>query len=118
MVFHNLSGYDSHLFIKNHGVSECNINCISDNEEMYINFNKEIVVDTYTNNYGEQKYVKREIRFINNFKFIASGLDKFVSNLDKNSFQNTSKFYDGRQFNLLSRKGVCICMIFWIHLKD
>ena len=33
VVFHNLSGYDGHLFIKNLGVSEGNINCIPNNEE-------------------------------------------------------------------------------------
>ena len=36
VVFHNLSGYDSHLFIKNLGVTEGNINCIPNNEEKYI----------------------------------------------------------------------------------
>ena len=36
VVFHNLSGYDSHLFIKNLGFSERNINCIPNNEERYI----------------------------------------------------------------------------------
>ena len=38
VVFHNLSGYDSHLFIKNLGFSEGNINCIPNNEEKYISF--------------------------------------------------------------------------------
>ena len=33
VVFHNLSGYDSHLFIKNLGFSEGNIDCIPNNEE-------------------------------------------------------------------------------------
>ena len=40
VVFHNLSGYDSHLFIKNLGFSEGNIDCISNNEERYISFTK------------------------------------------------------------------------------
>ena len=38
VVFHNLSGYDSYLFIKNLGFSEGNINCIPNNEEKYISF--------------------------------------------------------------------------------
>ena len=33
VVFHNLSGYDSHLFIKALGNSEGNISCIPNNEE-------------------------------------------------------------------------------------
>ena len=45
VIFHNLSGYDSHLFIKNLGVSEGPINCIP--KEKYISFTKRIVVDTF-----------------------------------------------------------------------
>ena len=33
IVFHNLSGYDSHLFIKTLGSSEGDISCIPSNEE-------------------------------------------------------------------------------------
>ena len=47
VIFHNLSGYDAHLFVKNLGVSEGNIKCIPNNEEKYISFSKEIVVDAY-----------------------------------------------------------------------
>ena len=45
VIFHNLSGYDAHLFVKNLGKSEGNIKCIPNNEEKYISFSKEIVVD-------------------------------------------------------------------------
>ena len=44
VIFHNLSGYDSHLFVKNLGVKEGNIDCIPKNEEIYISFSKEVVV--------------------------------------------------------------------------
>ena len=40
VVFHNLSGYDSHLFIKHLGLSDGNIDCIPNNEEKYISFSK------------------------------------------------------------------------------
>ena len=36
VVFHNLSGYDNHLFIKTLGNSEGDISCIPNNEENYI----------------------------------------------------------------------------------
>ena len=49
---------------------------------------------------------KQQLRFIDSFKFMASSLDKLVSNLDKSSFQNTSKLYQGERLNLLLRKGV------------
>ena len=106
VVFHNLSGYDSHLFIKNLGVTEGNINCIPNNEEKYISFSKDIVVGEYTNKNGKVITIKQQLRFIDSFKFMPSSLDKLVENLDKNCCVNTSKFYKGKQLSLLMRKGV------------
>ena len=90
-IFHNLTGYDSHIFIKNLGVSERSamgskipglINCIPNNEEKYISFTKDIEVNRFMEKdekTGEDKevIVKREIRFIDSFKFMASSLCKF-----------------------------------------
>ena len=106
VIFHNLSGYDSHLFIKNLGKSEGKIDCIPNNEEKYISFTKQILVDTFMNEKGEEKEVKRDIRFIDSFKFMAASLDSLVKNLPKESFNNILKFYEGDQLNLLLRKGV------------
>ena len=106
VIFHNLSGYDSHLFIKNLGKSEGKINCIPNNEEKYISFTKQILVDTFTDEEGEEKEVKRDIRFIDSFKFMAASLDSLVKNLPKESFKNLTEFYKGDQLNLLLRKGV------------
>ena len=47
VIFHNLTGYDSHIFIKNLGVTEGLINCIPNNEEKYISFTKDIEVDRF-----------------------------------------------------------------------
>ena len=47
VIFHNLSGYDAHLFVKNLGKTEGNIKCIPNNEEKYISFSKDIVVGEY-----------------------------------------------------------------------
>ena len=106
VVFHNLSGYDSHLFIKNIGVTEGNINCIPNNEEKYISFSKDIVVGEYTNKNGKVIAVKQQLRFIDSYKFMPSSLDKLVENLDKHCCVNTGKFYKGKQLSLLMRKGV------------
>ena len=106
VMFHNLSGYDSHLFIKNLGVTEGNINCIPNNEEKYISFSKDIVVGEYTNKNGKVIAVKQQLRFVDSFKFMPSSLDKLVENLDKNCCVNTGKFYKGKQLSLLMRKGV------------
>ena len=106
VIFHNLSGYDSHLFIKNLGVTEGPISCIPNNEEKYISFTKQIVVDSFTNKEGNEVDVKRELRFIDSFKFMASSLDSLVNNLGKNNFNNLKQFYEGEQLDLLLRKGV------------
>ena len=58
VFFHNLSGYDSHLFIKKIGCSinkKENIKCIPNNEEKYISFTKTIITGQYTNKKGEVK---------------------------------------------------------------
>ena len=114
VVFHNLSGYDSHLFIKNLGFSEGNIDCIPNNEERYISFTKEIEIGSYDkvviNEQGETgletKPLHHEIRFIDSFKFMARSLDKLVNNLPKDDFNNLKRHYTGEKFNLLTRKGV------------
>ena len=67
VVFHNLSGYDSHLFIKNLGFSQGNIDCIPNNEERYIGFTKSIEVGHYTSKEGENKPLHHKIRFIDSF---------------------------------------------------
>ena len=57
VFFHNLEGYDSHLFIKNLGVSEGNINCIPKTEEKYISFSKNIEVDNFRDKKKVEKLV-------------------------------------------------------------
>ena len=106
VVFHNLSGYDSHLFIKNLGFSEGNIDCIPNNEERYISFTKKIQVDSYVNKKGETIALHHQIRFIDSFKFMAASLDNLVNNLPKDDFNNLKRHYTGENFNLLTRKGV------------
>lgn len=103
VIFHNLSGYDSHLFIKNLGVSEGNISCIPNNEEKYISFTKQIIVDSFKVD-GVEKYVKRDLRFIDSYKFMTSSLDSLVKNLEKDKFFNMAIHFDHKQLNLLLRK--------------
>ena len=106
VVFHNLSGYDSHLFIKNLGFSAGNIDCIPNNEERYISFTKRIQVDSYRSKKGETKPLHHQIRFIDSFKFMATSLDKLVNNLPKDAFNNVKLHYAEDKLSLLTRKGV------------
>ena len=88
VIFHNLSGYDSHLFIKTFGNSEGDISCIANNEENYISFTKQVIVDKFVNEEGKEVYVKRELRFIDSLIFMASSLRKLSSNLKFDQFVN------------------------------
>ena len=106
VVFHNLSWYDSHLFIKNLGFSEGNIDCIPNNEEKYISFTQKIQVGSYTNKQGETKPLNHAIRFIDSFKFMATSLDKLVNNLTKDAFNNVKRYYAEDKLDILARKGV------------
>ena len=105
VIFHNLSGYDAHLFVKNLGRTEGNIKCIPNNEEKYISFSKEIVVGEYKNKKGEKVEVKHEIRFLDSFKFMASSLESLVGNLGLEKLIQTKKEF-GTRFELISRKGI------------
>ena len=107
VIFHNLSGYDAHLFVKNLGTTEGNIKCIPNNEEKYISFSKEIVVGEYEKD-GKKHEIKHEIRFLDSFKFMASSLDSLAGNLSKSDL---SKFIHLKnefeeKYELLAKKGI------------
>ena len=77
VIFHNLSGYASPLFNTNLGTTGGNILCIPNNEEKYISFTKQTIVDTFSKD-GKDIDVKRDIRFIDSFRFMNSGLSLLV----------------------------------------
>ena len=108
VFFHNLSGYDSHLFIKKLGSSDEkeNIDCIPNNEEKYISFSKNIKVGQYkdkTTKELKDKFFK--IRFLDSFKFMSSSLETLVNNLPKDAFNNLEKYHTGEKAELIKRKG-------------
>ena len=105
-VFHNLSGYDSHLFINNWDISEGDISCIPNNEVNNITFTKQVIVNKFVYKEGTQINVKHELSFIDSLKFMASILDKLSSILKIDQFVNLQKYYSGNQLSLLFRKGV------------
>lgn len=94
VVFHNLSGYDSHLFIKQLAKSGTgSIHCIPHNKKKYISFN--------------EKIGKYSLRFIDSFKFMSTSLQKLVNNLQPNQFKILPKFiHTPDMMKLLTRKGV------------
>ena len=72
VVFHNLSGYGAHLFIKELGSKSSNIEVIAKNKEDYITFSVDVAVDRYVDKNCDEKDKFIELRFIYSFKFMAS----------------------------------------------
>ena len=107
VFFHNLSGYDSHLFIKKLGSPDEkeNIDCIPNNEEKYISFSKTIKTGYYTNKKGEIKDKTFKIVFKDSLKFMSSSLEALVNNLPKDAFKNLLKYFTPEKAELLKQKG-------------
>ena len=107
VFFHNLSGYDSHLFIKKLGSPDKkeNIDCIPNNEEKYISFSKTIKTGHYTNKKGEVKDKTFKIVFEDSLKFMSSSLGALVNNLPKDAFKNLLKYFTPKQAEILKQKG-------------
>jgi hypothetical protein len=59
----------------------------------YISFSKEFVVGSFKNEEGEDVLVRRKLRFINSFRFIASGLDALYKKLSDVQCANAKKYY-------------------------
>ena len=107
VFFHNLTGYDSHLFIKKLGTPEEkeNIDCIPNNEEKYISFSKTIITGQYKNKQGETKDKTFKIIFKDSLKFMSSSLGVLVNNLPKDAFNNLLKYFTPKQAEILKQKG-------------
>ena len=111
VIFHNLSGYDAHLFIMKLGmksdlIQDCDeIKCIASNEEKYISFSKNIIVRSFFDDNQKKVNITREIRFIDSYKFIKGKLGTLVSNLDPKDCNILHENF-GDNLNLVLRKGV------------
>ena len=107
VVFHNLAGYDAHLFIKELAKHTSKIGVIAKNTESYISFSVKVEVDKLIDKAGNEKSKEIELRFIDSFKFMSSSLDSLVNNLAKGGhefwgFEKRSL----KQKELQIRKGV------------
>lgn len=98
VFFHNLSGYDAHLFIRELGETSGRIKVIAKTKENYISFTKFFPVE-------ESEYVA--VRFVDSFKFLGTSLEKLVENLNREDFIHLPRFYKNEShLKLLIRKGV------------
>ena len=85
IAFHNLSGDDTHLFIKELGrrLNKHDIKVTAENKEKYISFNVKINAKLVWVKYkdGTQVHKNIHLRFMDSCRFMASSLHKLVSNL-------------------------------------
>ena len=109
-----MASYNTHLFIKELGEHFENIGVIAKNKEEHITFSVEVVVDKYIDRQGVEKQKFIELRFIDNFKFMAASLDSLVKNLvnggdsHRSAGERLSGFEEcsESQYRLLTRKGI------------
>ena len=84
-MFHNLSDYNAHLFIKELGkrFNKNDIGVIAENKEKYISFNVKINVKLagVSNKDGTEVFKNIQLRFIDSCRLMAPSLDKLASNL-------------------------------------
>ena len=110
IMFHNLSRYDAHLFIKKLAASSTDgvkMGVIAKNKVDYISFSIKVEVDKYIDKNGIEKSKEIELRFIDSFKFMSSSLDSLINNLACRG----GKFfgfeeYNENQYKLLIQKGI------------
>ena len=105
VIFHNLQGYDAHLFIKQLAKIDGKLDCIPSTEEKYISFSKHIKVGEYKHISGDIIPINFEIRFLDSFKFLQTSLANLVSNLSLDDLHNTKHEFK-KNTSLLTRKGV------------
>ncbi|XP_023311299.1 uncharacterized protein LOC111691962 [Anoplophora glabripennis] len=105
VFFHNLSNYDSHLFIKKLSLKKESVSVIAQTKEKYISFYKSILVEKSADPKRPDTYLK--LKFVDSFRFLAKGLDKLCKTLTSEQCVETRKYFkNDEEFSLIRRKGV------------
>ena len=94
---HNMSGYDSHMFVRLLAESEGEVSCIPQNEEKYMSFSKDVLVDVID---GKNVYVM--LNFKDTFRFLTKSLASLVEITSK--FRHTDKYFTEEEQKVLRSK--------------
>ena len=111
IMFHNLSGYDAHLFIKELASSADgsigHMGVIAKSKEDYISFSIKVEVDKYIDKKEIERLKEIKLKFTHSFKFMSSSLDSLVNNLAGRGEQFFGfEEYNENQYKLLIKKGI------------
>ena len=102
VIFHNLTGYDAHLFIRELAKYTTVTGVIAKNMKDCISFSLKVEVDKYVNKEGNERRKEMELRLIDSIKFMSSSLDSLVNNLARGGHEFWGfKNYDCSQRELL-----------------
>ena len=100
VVFHSLSGYDAHRFIRELSAHTSDMEVIAKNKEDYISFSIKVPVDSYIDKNRKEKDKLIELRFIDSLDSLTKNLVRGGKRLF--GFEDYSEL----QYDLLTRKGV------------
>lgn len=113
VFFHNLSNFDSHLFIKQLASVCDDISVIPINKEKYISFSAKFPLsddDENANDDDDNHFINKkrvEIRFLDSFRFLSCSLSKLAKTMREEDFVELRKQYsDIDQFQLVTDKGI------------
>ena len=96
VYFHNLKGYDAHLFIvelAEYGFGGMSV--LPSSEKNYISFSKFIIID------GK----KHEIRFLDSLRILDAGIEKLASEISAEEMKETKNFFPNVSIDILKGKG-------------
>ena len=108
VFIHNLSGYDSHLFIGEIGNfitqspnSNLSISCIPNTEEKYISFSLKGTINN--------KFIS--IRFIDSYKILSESIDNLAKSMKKDDYKQIKEYFNikdtkDEKFEILTKKGI------------
>ena len=110
VLFQNLEGYDSHLFVRSLGFTEGDIRCIPKTDEKYISFSKNVRMETFIiTDKGKEKTICLEMRFLDSLKFMRDSLESLAKTLGKDQFgtlKSQMSQTPEELLSLLKQKGV------------